>query len=212
MVVQFLRNFGKVLGFDVNMDVPSLSVLQEGLLNIGDSMGEVQDLLVKLVSAAVCDPGLVTGYKVRKKKRKGRKKKIVAKVLYLWLHSSQRVFDISLISIHFGVTVLMSLKDFLWPVLFLIFHERYLWALSLLFPVCIGIPCRALSHLWPSSLILYTLPSPPLSFLPPCYTLSECCHFFFQRLLSSSLHQNSLFHSYFSFTILFQAVVEVNPT
>lgn len=69
MVVQFLRNFGKVLGFDVNVDVPSLSVLQEGLLNVGDSMGEVQDLLVKLVSAAVCDPGLVTGYKVNKKPR-----------------------------------------------------------------------------------------------------------------------------------------------
>ncbi|NXA41673.1 BAZ2B protein, partial [Eudromia elegans] len=65
MVVQFLRNFGKVLGFDVTVDVPSLSILQEGLLNIGDSMGEVQDLLVKLVSAAVCDPGLVTGYKVK---------------------------------------------------------------------------------------------------------------------------------------------------
>ncbi|XP_032046288.1 bromodomain adjacent to zinc finger domain protein 2B isoform X8 [Aythya fuligula] len=65
MVVQFLRNFGKVLGFDVNTEVPSLSILQEGLLNIGDSMGEVQDLLVKLVSAAVCDPGLVTGYKAK---------------------------------------------------------------------------------------------------------------------------------------------------
>lgn len=66
MVVQFLRNFGKVLGFDVNIDVPNLSVLQEGLLNIGDSMGEVQDLLVRLLSAAVCDPGLITGYKVKK--------------------------------------------------------------------------------------------------------------------------------------------------
>ncbi|XP_054371358.1 bromodomain adjacent to zinc finger domain protein 2B isoform X9 [Molothrus ater] len=65
MVVQFLRNFGKVLGFDVAIDVPSLSALQEGLLNIGDSMGEVQDLLVKLVSAAVCDPGLGTGYKAK---------------------------------------------------------------------------------------------------------------------------------------------------
>ncbi|NXP54488.1 BAZ2B protein, partial [Heliornis fulica] len=65
MVVQFLRNFGKVLGFDVSVDVPSLSVLQEGLLNIGDNMGEVQDLLVKLVSAAVCDPGLITGYKAK---------------------------------------------------------------------------------------------------------------------------------------------------
>ncbi|XP_032548835.1 bromodomain adjacent to zinc finger domain protein 2B isoform X6 [Chiroxiphia lanceolata] len=65
MVVQFLRNFGKVLGFDVSVDVPSLSVLQEGLLNIGDSMGEVQDLVVKLVSAAVCDPGLGAGYKAK---------------------------------------------------------------------------------------------------------------------------------------------------
>ncbi|XP_048725490.2 bromodomain adjacent to zinc finger domain protein 2B isoform X17 [Caretta caretta] len=65
MVVQFLRNFGKVLGFDVNMDVPNLSILQEGLLNIGDSMGEVQDLLVRLLSAAVCDPGLITGYKAK---------------------------------------------------------------------------------------------------------------------------------------------------
>ncbi|XP_061040219.1 bromodomain adjacent to zinc finger domain protein 2B isoform X10 [Eubalaena glacialis] len=65
MVVQFLRNFGKVLGFDVNVDVPNLSVLQEGLLNIGDSMGEVQDLLVRLLSAAVCDPGLITGYKAK---------------------------------------------------------------------------------------------------------------------------------------------------
>ncbi|KAM8788500.1 bromodomain adjacent to zinc finger domain protein 2B isoform 12-T17 [Rhynchonycteris naso] len=65
MVVQFLRNFGKVLGFDVNIDVPNLSVLQEGLLNMGDSMGEVQDLLVRLLSAAVCDPGLITGYKAK---------------------------------------------------------------------------------------------------------------------------------------------------
>ncbi|XP_066468152.1 bromodomain adjacent to zinc finger domain protein 2B isoform X7 [Tiliqua scincoides] len=65
MVVQFLRNFGKVLGFDVNLDVPSLSVLQEGLLNIGNSMGEVQDLLVRLLSAAICDPGLITGYKAK---------------------------------------------------------------------------------------------------------------------------------------------------
>ncbi|XP_062825339.1 bromodomain adjacent to zinc finger domain protein 2B isoform X5 [Anolis carolinensis] len=65
MVVQFLRNFGKVLGFDVNLDVPNLSILQEGLLNIGDSMGEVQDLLVRLLSAAICDPGLMTGYKAK---------------------------------------------------------------------------------------------------------------------------------------------------
>uniref|UniRef100_A0A670YV29 Bromodomain adjacent to zinc finger domain 2B n=1 Tax=Pseudonaja textilis TaxID=8673 RepID=A0A670YV29_PSETE len=65
MVVQFLSNFGKVLGFDVNLDVPSLNVLQEGLLNIGDSMGEIQDLLVRLLSAAICDPGLITGYKAK---------------------------------------------------------------------------------------------------------------------------------------------------
>ncbi|MGH0176383.1 UNVERIFIED_CONTAM: hypothetical protein FKN15_072640 [Acipenser sinensis] len=61
MVVQFLRNFGKVLGFDISVDVPHLSVLQEGLLNVGDSMGEVQDLLVRLLSAVVCDPGLPPG-------------------------------------------------------------------------------------------------------------------------------------------------------
>ncbi|KPP75212.1 bromodomain adjacent to zinc finger domain protein 2B-like [Scleropages formosus] len=47
MVMQFLRSFGKVLGFDVSTDVPSLGVLQEGLLNVGESMGEVQDLLTK---------------------------------------------------------------------------------------------------------------------------------------------------------------------
>ncbi|MGH0154956.1 UNVERIFIED_CONTAM: hypothetical protein FKN15_054049 [Acipenser sinensis] len=65
MVVQFLRNFGKVLGFDISVDVPHLSVLQEGLLNVGDSMGEVQDLLVRLLSAVVCDPGLPPGCRVR---------------------------------------------------------------------------------------------------------------------------------------------------
>ncbi|XP_063285717.1 bromodomain adjacent to zinc finger domain protein 2B isoform X4 [Pelobates fuscus] len=65
MVVQFLRNFGKVLGFDVHADVPTLSVLQEGLLNMGDSMGELQDLLVRLLSAAVCDPGVPPGYKAK---------------------------------------------------------------------------------------------------------------------------------------------------
>nr|XP_015214187.1 PREDICTED: bromodomain adjacent to zinc finger domain protein 2B isoform X4 [Lepisosteus oculatus]XP_015214188.1 PREDICTED: bromodomain adjacent to zinc finger domain protein 2B isoform X4 [Lepisosteus oculatus]XP_015214189.1 PREDICTED: bromodomain adjacent to zinc finger domain protein 2B isoform X4 [Lepisosteus oculatus]XP_015214190.1 PREDICTED: bromodomain adjacent to zinc finger domain protein 2B isoform X4 [Lepisosteus oculatus] len=65
MVVQFLRNFGKVLGFDISVDVPSLSVLQEGLLNVGDSMGEVQDLLVRLLSAVVCDPGLPPGHRAK---------------------------------------------------------------------------------------------------------------------------------------------------
>ncbi|XP_075465406.1 bromodomain adjacent to zinc finger domain protein 2B isoform X5 [Ascaphus truei] len=65
MVVQFLRNFGKVLDFDVHSDVPTLNVLQEGLLNMGDSIGEVQDLLVRLLSAAVCDPGVPSGYKAK---------------------------------------------------------------------------------------------------------------------------------------------------
>ncbi|XP_075685442.1 bromodomain adjacent to zinc finger domain protein 2B isoform X4 [Rhinoderma darwinii] len=65
MVVQFLRNFGKVLNFDIHNDIPSLSVFQEGLLNMGDSLGEIQDLLVRLLSAAVCDPGVPPGYKAK---------------------------------------------------------------------------------------------------------------------------------------------------
>lgn len=65
MVMQFLRSFGKVLGFDVDAHIPNLSVLQEGLLNLGDSMGQVQDLLVRMLSAVVCDPGLPPGHRVR---------------------------------------------------------------------------------------------------------------------------------------------------
>lgn len=65
MLMQFLRGFGKVLGLDVSVDVPTLGMLQEGLLNVGDSMGHVQDLLVRLLSLAVCDPGLPPGQKVR---------------------------------------------------------------------------------------------------------------------------------------------------
>ncbi|KAM6214250.1 bromodomain adjacent to zinc finger domain protein 2A [Rhynchocyon petersi] len=57
-IVEFLHSFGKVLGFDPAKDVPSLGVLQEGLLCQGDSMGEVQDLLVRLLKAALHDPGL----------------------------------------------------------------------------------------------------------------------------------------------------------
>lgn len=57
-IVEFLHSFGKVLGFDPAKDVPSLGVLQEGLLCQGDSLGEVQDLLVRLLRAALCDPGL----------------------------------------------------------------------------------------------------------------------------------------------------------
>ncbi|XP_077072228.1 bromodomain adjacent to zinc finger domain protein 2B isoform X5 [Siphateles boraxobius] len=65
MVMQFLRCFGKVLGFDLNADVPSLGVLQAGLLNVGDSMGFIQDLLVRMLSAAVCDPGLPPGHRAK---------------------------------------------------------------------------------------------------------------------------------------------------
>uniref|UniRef100_A0A668AMJ3 Bromodomain adjacent to zinc finger domain 2B n=1 Tax=Myripristis murdjan TaxID=586833 RepID=A0A668AMJ3_9TELE len=65
MVLQFLRSFGKVLGFDVSASVPNLSKLQEGLLNIGDSMGLVQDLLVHMLSAAVCDPGPPPGQRTK---------------------------------------------------------------------------------------------------------------------------------------------------
>ncbi|XP_053184463.1 bromodomain adjacent to zinc finger domain protein 2B-like [Scomber japonicus] len=63
MVLQFLRSFGKVLGLDINSNVLNLSDLQKGLLNIGDSAGKVQDLLVSMVSAAVCDPGIPAGHK-----------------------------------------------------------------------------------------------------------------------------------------------------
>nr|XP_004650048.1 bromodomain adjacent to zinc finger domain protein 2A isoform X1 [Jaculus jaculus]XP_045008530.1 bromodomain adjacent to zinc finger domain protein 2A isoform X1 [Jaculus jaculus]XP_045008532.1 bromodomain adjacent to zinc finger domain protein 2A isoform X1 [Jaculus jaculus]XP_045008533.1 bromodomain adjacent to zinc finger domain protein 2A isoform X1 [Jaculus jaculus] len=57
-IVEFLHSFGKVLGFDPTKDVPSLGVLQEGLLCQGDSSGIVQDLLVQLLKAALHDPGL----------------------------------------------------------------------------------------------------------------------------------------------------------
>ncbi|KAM7380595.1 hypothetical protein PAMP_003878 [Pampus punctatissimus] len=63
MVLQFLRSFGKVLGLDINSVMINLSHLQEGLLNIEDSMGKVQDLLVSMLSAAVCDPGIPAGHK-----------------------------------------------------------------------------------------------------------------------------------------------------
>ncbi|XP_026788912.2 bromodomain adjacent to zinc finger domain protein 2B isoform X4 [Pangasianodon hypophthalmus] len=64
MVVQFLRSFGKVLGMEQS-EVPTLGVLQEGLLNLGNSMGQVQDLLVRLLSSAVCDPGLPPGHRAK---------------------------------------------------------------------------------------------------------------------------------------------------
>ncbi|XP_056289566.1 bromodomain adjacent to zinc finger domain protein 2B isoform X2 [Pseudoliparis swirei] len=63
MVLQFLRSFGKVLKLDMNPNMLNLSDLQEGLLNTGDSMGKVQDLLVNMLSAVVCDPGIPAGPK-----------------------------------------------------------------------------------------------------------------------------------------------------
>uniref|UniRef100_UPI0037E82B33 bromodomain adjacent to zinc finger domain protein 2B n=1 Tax=Semicossyphus pulcher TaxID=241346 RepID=UPI0037E82B33 len=63
MLLQFLRSFGKVLRLDINPNMLSLSDLQVGLLNVGDSMGKVQDLLVSMLSAAVCDPGIPAGHK-----------------------------------------------------------------------------------------------------------------------------------------------------
>lgn len=65
MLVQFLCSFGKVLGLDKDLTMLNLCDLQVGLLNIGDRMGKLQDLLVSMLSAAVCDPGIPTGHKVR---------------------------------------------------------------------------------------------------------------------------------------------------
>ncbi|KAG7521278.1 bromodomain adjacent to zinc finger domain protein 2A [Solea senegalensis] len=61
-VVEFLHGYGKVIGLNIPKDIPSLATLQEGLLGLGDSQGEVQDLLIKLVEAALHDPGLPTYY------------------------------------------------------------------------------------------------------------------------------------------------------
>ncbi|KAM9514563.1 LOW QUALITY PROTEIN: bromodomain adjacent to zinc finger domain protein 2A [Guaruba guarouba] len=57
-VVEFLQSYGRVLGLEPGRDVPSLSALQEGLLGVGDSAGRLQDLLVRLLRAALGDPGL----------------------------------------------------------------------------------------------------------------------------------------------------------
>ncbi|KAI3356885.1 hypothetical protein L3Q82_003534 [Scortum barcoo] len=61
-VVEFLHGYGKVIGLSIPKDIPSLATLQEGLLGLGDSQGEVQDLLIKLVEAALHDPGLPSYY------------------------------------------------------------------------------------------------------------------------------------------------------
>ncbi|XP_028249800.1 bromodomain adjacent to zinc finger domain protein 2B-like isoform X2 [Parambassis ranga] len=61
VVLQFLHSFGKVLCLDSN--ILTISDLQEGLLSAGSSMGKVQDLLVSMLSAAVCDPGIPAGHR-----------------------------------------------------------------------------------------------------------------------------------------------------
>ncbi|KAM9342253.1 bromodomain adjacent to zinc finger domain protein 2B [Pholidichthys leucotaenia] len=63
IILQFVHSFGKVLGLDFSSDMLTISDLQEGLLNIGNSIWKVQDLLVSMVAAAVCDPGIPAGHK-----------------------------------------------------------------------------------------------------------------------------------------------------
>ncbi|KAK1902813.1 Bromodomain adjacent to zinc finger domain protein 2B [Dissostichus eleginoides] len=63
VVLQFLCSFGKVLRLDLNPNMLNLNDLQKGLLNTGDSLGKVQDLLVSMLSAAVSDPGIPAGHK-----------------------------------------------------------------------------------------------------------------------------------------------------
>ncbi|KAM9785365.1 bromodomain adjacent to zinc finger domain protein 2A [Neosynchiropus ocellatus] len=61
-VVEFLHGYGKLIGLNVPKDIPALGTLQEGLLGLGDSQGEVLDLLIKLMDAALHDPGLPSFY------------------------------------------------------------------------------------------------------------------------------------------------------
>ncbi|KAK7881660.1 hypothetical protein WMY93_030069 [Mugilogobius chulae] len=61
-VMEFLHAYGKLLGLNIPKDVPSLATLQEGLLGLGDSQGELQDLLIKLLEVALQDPGLPPHY------------------------------------------------------------------------------------------------------------------------------------------------------
>ncbi|XP_061651158.1 bromodomain adjacent to zinc finger domain protein 2A isoform X1 [Phyllopteryx taeniolatus] len=61
-VVEFLHGYGKLIGLNVPKDIPSLATLQEGLLDMGESQWEVQDLLIKLMEAALRDPGLPPYY------------------------------------------------------------------------------------------------------------------------------------------------------
>lgn len=64
-VVEFLQSYGKVLGLEPARDVPTLGALQEGLLGVAPGAGQLQDLLVRLLQAALCDPGLPPYCQVR---------------------------------------------------------------------------------------------------------------------------------------------------
>ncbi|XP_066542422.1 bromodomain adjacent to zinc finger domain protein 2B isoform X2 [Hoplias malabaricus] len=64
MVMQFLRCFGRVLGLD-SSELPTLHMLQAGLLNLDPSAAQLQNLLVHLLSSAVCDPGLPPGHRAK---------------------------------------------------------------------------------------------------------------------------------------------------
>ncbi|XP_069762046.1 bromodomain adjacent to zinc finger domain protein 2A-like isoform X2 [Narcine bancroftii] len=57
-VFEFLHTYGKVLEFHSLKDMPTLGTLQEGLLNVGDTMGNIQDLLIKLLDIVIANPGL----------------------------------------------------------------------------------------------------------------------------------------------------------
>ncbi|KAI5621075.1 bromodomain adjacent to zinc finger domain protein 2B-like isoform X2, partial [Silurus asotus] len=61
MVMQFMRSFGKVLHLDHSTKLHTLHMLQSGLLNVSPSVAQLQDLLIGLLSAAVCDPGFPPG-------------------------------------------------------------------------------------------------------------------------------------------------------
>ncbi|MCJ8732668.1 hypothetical protein PDJAM_G00213940 [Pangasius djambal] len=61
MVMQFLRCFGKVLNLDRSTKLPTLHMLQAGLLNLSPSAAQLHDLVIGLLSAAVCDPGFPPG-------------------------------------------------------------------------------------------------------------------------------------------------------
>ncbi|XP_047011907.1 bromodomain adjacent to zinc finger domain protein 2B isoform X9 [Ictalurus punctatus] len=61
MVMQFLRCFGKVLHLDRSTKLPTLHMLQAGLLNLSPSVVQLQDLIIGLLSAVVCDPGFPAG-------------------------------------------------------------------------------------------------------------------------------------------------------